>query len=246
MGNYPQQIASFLLGAIFPVRCIECGLFSPENEKRYLCRKCISLIIPRSGQECIGCERASTLGKTCIECRDAFFVDNLLVVTDYKNPVVERAIKTLKYRFVPEIADSFGPAIKKFLVRLEKDKHFNIFSDNPLFVPIPLYGPRLNLRGFNQAELFAKIISETGLHPVNSDILTRTRSSVPQADIKNRSDRMRNLENIFTLKEAAPIKNRIIVLVDDVCTTGTTLNEAAKILKKNGAAGVIGFVIARG
>ncbi len=244
--NYPQKIISFALNTVFPIKCVGCGAFSSQNRHDYLCKSCLRTIPVKTDFQCIGCNKNSSLGKTCLECKNNFAVDQLFTVSDYKNRLVEKAIKTLKYRMVSEIADSLEPIFKKYLAGLAKDKKIDILADNPLLIPVPLHYRRLNLRGFNQAEVIAQKISEILLCKLKPNILSRKVFSKPQAYIEDREQRLKNIKNIFKLNFPSEVKNRNIILIDDICTTGATLNEAAKVLKEGGAKKVVGFVIARG
>lgn len=244
--GYPQQILGYLSNIIFPISCVGCGRFPAGNKPEYICKSCLSAIPPKNSFECIGCKKISPFGNTCIECPDFKAVDQLLIVSDYKNPLLEKTIKTLKYRLIPDIAESFRPLLKKYIIRLSKYKNFNITADNPLIIPIPLHPRRLNWRGFNQAELIAGIVADITQLKVRNNILLRSRNSKPQVELEKREERLKNMAQKFTISQNnIAIKDRVILLVDDVCTTGATLNEAAKILKENGVSKVISFVIAR-
>lgn len=129
---------------------------------------------------------------------------------------------------------------------LAKEKHFNILADNPTIIPIPLHYRRLNWRGFNQAEIIAETISEiTNLRTENT-VLIRSSTSRPQAEIDKKNERLKNMDNQFKVFTDEKARGKTLLLVDDICTTGATLNECARVLKKAGAKKVIGFVIARG
>ncbi len=244
--NYPQQIVSFVLNTIFPVVCLGCGSFSVSNRKNYICKPCLRLIPIKKDLECIGCKMKSSLGKTCIGCQKNWSLDHLLVVSDYKNKVLEKMIKAFKYRFVINLAESIYPLVKRYVHFLVKERHFNIMAENPIIIPVPLHYRRFNWRGFNQAEIIGEIIAE--ITNLKTDDATLTRSSVsrPQVEINKKSERLENMGNQFRVFTDEKIKDRTLILVDDVCTTGATLNECAGILKGAGAKKVIGFVIARG
>ena len=243
--NYPQRIIGFILDTVFPVVCLGCGSFSTTNRKNYLCKYCLQLIPIKKDLECIGCRIKSSLGKTCIGCQ-SWSLDHLFVVSDYKNKVLEKTIKTLKYRFVRDLAESIYPLVKRYVYFLAKEKRFSIIADNPVIIPVPLHYRRFNWRGFNQAQVIAKIIA--GITNLRTDNTTLIRSSIskPQAEINKKSERLENMSNQFKISTDKKIKGKAVLLADDICTTGATLNECARILKKAGAKKVIGFVIARG
>lgn len=137
-------------------------------------------------------------------------------------------------------------ALAKRRIKKLASKNFSLFEDNPLLVPVPLQKKRLNWRGFNQGGLLAKDISDSYHIPYHDDILARVADPKHQADIKGKEDRIHNVRNNFVVTNSALVRGRTMILVDDICTTGSTLNECARVLKKSGAKRVIGFVIARG
>ncbi|MEK7603637.1 MAG: phosphoribosyltransferase family protein, partial [Patescibacteria group bacterium] len=155
---------------------------------------------------------------------------------------------TYKYKFVQDMAAPLSVIAKKRIKRL-LSKGFNLFEDNPLLIPVPLRRKRLNWRGFNQAGLLAKNISDAYCMSYRDDILIRIADPKHQADIKAKEDRINNVRNNFTVKDSKLLRGRTVILVDDICTTGATINECAKVLKNppagGGAKRVIGFAIAR-
>ena len=149
-----------------------------------------------------------------------------------------------KYRFVSELSLTLGKILEKSILA----------STLPLpeiLIPVPLHPRRLRWRGFNQAQLLAQYLGKNltpGLElPVYSDILLRSRYTKPQMEIKNRQKRQVNTQDAFSLnaQKSFQIKDRIIFLVDDIATTGSTLFECAKVLKQAGAKKVYGVVLTR-
>lgn len=246
MLNYPQQIIDFTLDTIFPIKCLSCGLFSPSNKHQYLCKKCANLIPLKKKLECMYCGRPSPLGLTCRACKNSSYIDQLLAVTDYKNPLIQKLIKTLKYRYVKDVGLSLSLIMEKYIHWLSKEKKLNFTTNNPILIPVPLHYLRLNQRGFNQSEIIARQLADNYLLDTDANILIRTKNSKPQADIKDEQNRFSNIGEIFKVTAPEKIKDRTIILIDDVCTTGATLNQATKALKENGAKEIIGFVIAKG
>lgn len=240
--NYPQVIANFLMDAVFPVRCLECGRLG----LMYLCPKCLSSVELKKKFECIGCGCETFLGQTCPACADDFAVNRLFVVSHYHDQAVQKILKCLKYNFVPDAVEPLIILTRKYLKYLAHDRRLKFFDSNPLLVPVPLFKKRFNWRGFNQSEILAKKISEDFLMPFGPDILKRVRKAKPQAEIKERDLRLANISGQFICPDNSKIKGAKIILVDDVCTSGATLNECAKVLKANGAREVSALVIARG
>ena len=243
--NYPQLISNWFLDAIFPIRCLKCRKFLAKSTG-YLCKKCIRTIPINKGFECLGCKRRVSLGKTCPTCRNNIHIDQLLIVSDYENDVIVKLIKTLKYRFIIEVMGPISYVIKKYIVWLSASKKFNLLAEKPVIIPVPLHPSRLNWRGFNQAELIACSIADILNCDICPDVIRRVRDKKPQAYIEGREQRLQNVKEIFKISDENKIKDETILLVDDVCTTGATLNECARVLKESGAKKVIGLVIARG
>lgn len=244
--NYPQYILDYIGDTIFPKRCVGCGSFSTVRNREYLCITCLGSIPVKNNFECIGCNKNTPFGKTCFECQEFNAIDNLLIVSNYNNPLVEKIIKTMKYRFIQDLIKSTQPLIKKYIIHLTKYKKFNLIKDNPLIIPVPLHPRRLNWRGFNQAELIAKVVANITQLEIRNGVLSRVKYSKPQADISKKEMRLKSMANKFSFNPDENISNRLILLIDDICTTGATLDTAAKVLKDNGAKKVIAFVIARG
>lgn len=238
---YAQRASTWFLDLVFPVRCAGCGKFGG-----YICRRCLGTIAIKKNFECIGCKRNTPFGQTCFLCAKTNSIDQLLIVADYKNPLVEKSLKFLKYKFIRDLGRPLSVLIKKYLKWLTLDKKFNVFEAGPLLIPVPLHPRRLNWRGFNQSELLAKNLADTFQMEMVGDVIERAGNVTPQADIKNKEERLKNLNGIFKIADKNKLTGRQVLLVDDVCTTGATLNECAKVLKTNGATKVVGLVVARG
>lgn len=239
--NYPQWVYSWLSDLIFPIRCIGCKKFD-----NYVCRGCLTAISIKKNFECIGCKKNTLFGQTCYLCTKTNFIDQLLIVTDYKNSLVEKILKFLKYRFIRDLEQPLIFLMKKYLKWLTLNKKLNVFRANPLLIPVPLHPRRLNWRGFNQSELLVKELADTFQMEMALGIIKRTGKAIPQADVKEREERLKNLNGNFKISDKNKIIGREILLIDDICTTGATLNECAKVLKANGASKVVALVIARG
>ena len=234
------------MDTVFPIRCIGCGRLSSEHKRRYLCASCISSIKLRIKFECIGCKNNTDLGKTCYKCRSSNPTDQLLIVLDYGNPLVVKMVKCFKYRFIQEIINPLSAVMRKYIIKLSRERCFNISGDGPIIIPVPLHQRRLNWRGFNQAELIAQSLSNALQAKTEMNCLRRIRKSRPQAEIEEKAERLKKPRGQFELINTESIIGRTVILVDDVCTTGATLNECARLLKNIGVKEVIGFVIARG
>ena len=236
------KILNWFLDLLFPVRCIFCGLLSAKPG--YVCKRCLRSIPMRKSFSCIGCNKGARFGQTCFTCSKGYLVDHLFVVCDYKDERVKKMIKLYKYQFIEKLYYPLYILMFKYLCWLSRGRKFYIFENNPLIIPVPLSKYRLNWRGFNQAELLAKELSDNTQFDFAKDLLVRDRS-IPQADIDAREERLDNIKGQFRYV-GSHLKGREIVLIDDVCTTGATINECAKVLKENGAGKIYALVVARG
>lgn len=238
--NAFQKIKEFILDTLFPISCLSCGT---ANE--WICKECLTKTPLKNNQNCPFCEKVITPnGRVCFNCHKKSSLDGLLVVASYKNKLVSSAVHYYKYRFVKDLSFPLGEIMIKKIMCSE-------FSLPDIIIPVPLHKKRLRWRGFNQAQLLAKYLGKNmtpGLDiPVRDDLIQRYRYTSPQMKIRNYSQRKKNIEGAFRLKEniKKEIQEKSILLVDDIATTGATLFECAKILKKFGAKQVFGIVIAR-
>lgn len=226
-------LKNFLFDLIFPVHCVAC-----RKEGEWFCTDCVQKIKLNEKQFCPVCWQESLGGRTCISCAKKSSLDGLLVTASYdRNPKLAQAVKTLKYKFSKNLA---GNLAKILISTMRK----NNFSDKCVFVPVPLHKKRERWRGFNQAGLLVQAIAKEIDFPVEN-LLLRVRNTPQQAKL-NRQDRLKNIDSAFALHKDYSPKNKTIILVDDVSSTGATLTECAKVLKKNGAKEVWGLVLARG
>jgi len=213
-----------------------------------LYRKILNIIFPIY---CVGCKKENI--SLCVDCINNFpSALNTSVVSDislfdYKDETVKRSMWLLKYRGNRDIGKIFASSLYDRL--LDEVSERNMFSHfhNPIMTPIPLSKKRLKERGFNQSEIIAKELSfidnDTSFKLV-ADVLYKTKDTPSQVSIKDRATRLQNLRGCFSVKNPGVIKNRNIILIDDITTTGATIKEARKTLLGAGAKKVIAFTIA--
>jgi len=148
------------------------------------------------------------------------------------------ALHQFKYDGKSAMADSLGPLLAAFAGAWMPG------WKDVLVMPVPLHVKRLRERGFNQSLLLARHISSALKCELDFLSLRRVKHTRPQAGLKS-SERRKNVRSAFQALKPAAVKGRFIVLVDDVATTGNTLNECARVLRRAGAYGVYGLVLAR-
>jgi len=185
--------------------------------------------------KCPECERPSIGGRTHPRCQKRFGIDGVLSFYPYKG-VVKQAIKGIKYKFAYRIAEDVLQMISEEQL---------IFLKHMILVPIPLHSSRLQMRGFNQAEIIATILSKKYFLPIQINILKRVQKTPPQVEMRYRKERIENMKKVFAVSKTYQLKKTAILLVDDVFTTGATMRSAAESLKKAGAETVWGVTIAQ-
>lgn len=235
-----KKLGTDILDTLFPVHCLGCD--APEE---YLCQTCLNTFPRRLRERCPTCLKATTpRGEVCFACSGIKALDGLFAASVYRSPLVAAALHTYKYRFIPAFASPLGNWLAERITE----------TDLPLpdyCIPVPLHSRRLRFRGFNQSALLAHTLTNTltpGFDmPILENCLLRTRSTKPQMKTQTREKRLNNLKNAFAFaKESVPlIQDKTLWLIDDVATTGTTLEECAAVLKKAGAKKVFGIVLAR-
>ena len=167
-------------------------------------------------------------------------------IYQYKNKLIKKAVWAIKYNRNQKIIEKFSSILYEFILESITDEiSFSNFN-NPLFIPIPMHKNNMRERGYNQSELILKEIlkiDKGNNFDVSFDALSKNKETPHQSKLKNKKDRLNNLKNCFFANEHL-VKNRNIILIDDVITTGTTMNEATRTLKNAGAKKVIGFSLA--
>lgn len=252
----------FLLDLIFPIECLGCG-----KEGEWLCEACFKKINLKAKPYCLHCKKANGFGQFCPPCQVLYGLNGVWIAALYEDKLISQAIKKLKYYFVSSLAAVLGKLLILFMNNLidqarvlksslktgldwrEFDRAKSLplavlnFKAN-LVIPVPLSKKRLRWRGFNQAEILARIFSEKYDLEINTRDLIRIKHKTAQAKL-DEVHRLENIKNCFVW-QGADLKKRNIILIDDVVTTGATLNECARILKANGAGEVWGLVAAKG
>lgn len=172
--------------------------------------------------------------------------ENALIVFDYKHPLVRQAIWELKYRGNKKITRLLAECLYEELVEeLTERKSFEGF-ERPILVPVPLSKKRLRERGFNQCELLADalaVLDGGNFFEVRRDILVKVRDTESQTK-KNRAERLKNLENCFAIKTPEATTDRNIILLDDVITTGATMDEAGRALRRASVRKILHLAVA--
>ena len=242
-----KKIINFLLDLFFPKKCLGCG-----EKNTYICQACLEKIDIAKNNQCPFCDRPIPESLICQPCQKNYYLTRLIWSTHYYNPLIQKLIKFFKYHYIKELS---RPLSKLLIKNISNISNISSIS-NIIIVPIPLHKRKLRERGFNQAELLAKEVAEYFSLPLETEILTRKKYTPQQAKTKDHRKRKEMLKNAFEIspefvkkcvsENQNLLKDKIIILVDDVFTSGATLSEAAKVLKQGGAKEVWGLVVAKG
>ncbi len=234
-----EAIAQMLLDAVYPRRCPIChDIVRPRGE--LVCRPCAGKLRPIQEPRCKKCGKPMEKEELeyCADCsRRAHIFEEAAGIFPY-DKILQASLLKCKYGGRREYLDYYGQMMVRhggeFLKRWQPQA----------IAPIPLHKTRMRLRGFNQSADLAQALGRAFGIPVKEQMLEKTRKTRPQKEL-DESRRRHNLLGAFSLgKDFCPLQS--IVLVDDVYTTGSTADEAAKCLKKAGAGNIYVLTLGTG
>ncbi|MFA6272945.1 MAG: phosphoribosyltransferase family protein [Candidatus Paceibacterota bacterium] len=173
--------------------------------------------------------------------------ENLIAFFDYHDPLVRTAIWELKFRGNRAVAALLAECLfDELSAELSELEIFENFT-RPLIVPVPLSSKRRRERGFNQCEILLDELAKLDtnkIFEINKNILIKIRDTSSQTKTDSRASRLKNLRGAFAANENGAARHRNIIVIDDVTTTGTTLSEAMKTLRRAGAKKILGIALA--
>lgn len=228
-----------LLDVVFPPRCAGC-----EKEGRYLCERC-EVFCSEAAFICPACQLSSFTGERHSSCATRWGVNGLVNAWEYDG-VIKQAIHCVKYggvtHMINELADR---ALRALAILPERSRAFFSFfnAHDTLLTFSPMWPNKERIRGFNQAELLARVLARRiGKRSVS--LLLKIRDTKAQVNLEQK-ERFANVRDSVKANGAWSVRGRNIVVVDDVWTTGATMRECSRALKRAGARDVWGFTIAR-
>ncbi|MFH1656679.1 MAG: ComF family protein [Candidatus Nealsonbacteria bacterium] len=234
-----SKIKENILDILFPKFCLNCG-----KEKDYLCQDCFSLIDILERQYCPFCHSQNIVvdGKTCNFCKRTKTLNGLYCAVSYSDNIIKKLINQFKYQpYIKELSKLLSHLILIHFIKLNKSLDFKEF----IIIPIPLHKKKIKQRGFNQANEIGKELSKSLKIPIYNDILIKIKETPPQMELK-KDQRKENIKQVFSCQNQEKITNKKILLIDDVFTTGSTMEECAFVLKQSKAKQIWGVAIARG
>ncbi len=226
-----QRWVRLLSDLLFPPRCVSC-----QQPGALLCTACIARIVPFPEPRCPRCDLPlPRAGAPCATCRRSVsFLDGMRVGGPHQEPL-RGMIHALKYHKRRALALPLGTLLAQ---RWQAAPAGTVDG----ILPVPLHPERLRERGFNQSELLAQSVAGTLGVPLRGDLLWRERATVPQVGL-SRQERLLNVADAFCAHPDAAGGRWL--LVDDVCTTGATLEASAHALREQGACSLWALTLAR-
>lgn len=228
---------SWLIDILLPNQCIICQRINSVN----LCDNCITSIPNRpilwlkenTQTNGIFAPKAKTRIETLSKDDN---IQAILSCTDFKHKIIKKSIHYLKYKNLPQLATPLASIMLRTLSQHLKK------TSNLILCPIPLHSSRLKFRGYNQADLLAQYLHSKLKLPLYLD-LERTRNTPQQMRIQNRQARIQNMNNAFIASQKNNL-NQSILIIDDVTTTLSTIEQAAKALSKKGFDDIYALILA--
>ena len=222
-----MTILEYAVSLLTPLQCHLC-----KEEGAMLCASCVDEVFPEQLSRCYICNKLTKQQQVCSSCRSRSRLRRIWWLGHYEETIKQLILK-MKYQRGRGYARAFGELLAVSLPYIQEDT---------LIVPVPTASKRVRQRGFDQAVLIAESLAKNrGLQIQH--VLVRT-TQVDQIG-KRKEQRLKQMSSSLIIAPKRSIKGRTVLLVDDVLTTGATLETAARVLREAGAAHVDAAVIAR-
>ncbi len=231
------MIKKFFLDILAPQKCYSC-----KKEWSFLCEKCLEK--QRNFKSiCYVCKRFSNNFSIHKNCKNNdFFLDNVIILTHYKNSIIKKLIEDFKFYEKKDIASDFAYYLEKIFI---ENWFWNINKNDFLIIYPPTYFLKKIFKPYNSSEILAKKLSKNLWIKLEKNLIIKTKNTIEQKKL-SRQKRLSNLENSFKIN-----KNKVdnitwknIIIIDDIISTWTTINEIAKILKGFKVNKIIWLIIA--
>ena len=238
---FRTELWSAFLDIFFPGCCLTCSTGLKGRQDISYCQVCLRDVRLIGAPFCTicgkpfdNCAGENHLCGYCLKHKWSF--SRARAVVYYQGPVTE-AVKVFKYKGKMHGLKTFAALTRQYYLH-------HPLPEPDLILPVPLHPKRLRERGFNQALVLGRELFPNSKEKIDPHVLERHQWTRPQTGLKG-VERRKNVKNVFKVKKTEKVKNKKILLVDDVFTTGATVNECARILLKNKAEEVEVFTFAR-
>lgn len=237
-----KSYADSFLELIYPEKntCFICEDYDESINDKYICSHCRKLLKKLEPPLCKKCSKPINYSSTTEFCPECCEEEKYFEIS--KSPyayegLIKKAIYSYKYYNKPYFYKLFGNLLVDYMISTD-------YKDFDCIVAVPLHSSKMRKRGYNQSELIGKYISNKLSIPY-VDALKRTKKTAKQSE-QNKLQRKKNLKDAFEIKNSKDkIINNTVLLVDDIYTTGSTVDECSKVLINNGASKVYVITIAR-
>lgn len=229
---------------LFPPLCAHCEIYLNDTSMP-LCDQCFTAIVQNTSLFCPICNaRLANNKHTCTHAkrhRDRF--PYLLgAAASYDDPIARACIHRCKYEKVHSLAPTLALLLVEYTTALNPKPAY--LTASPTVVPIPLHMRKERIRGFNQSALIARSFAQAMQLPYD-ELLVKLVDNDPQAQAKGHATRLERMRGAFAVPRPEAARNKTIILIDDVSTSGATLSEAAQTLKAAGAKHILALVVAK-
>jgi ComF family protein len=240
-----QGVLDALASVVFPAPCRICGQTLATASRIPICEDCLDGFERISEPMCACCGRpfaslaaAQSAQPLCRLCRVNFYAFERARSFAVYDDALSEAIVLLKYEEVARLGDWFAAHLSRIVSQAPADWRADVV------VPVPLHPERQRERGYNQAELIARPLAKRLDLKMEPRLLVRTKPRPPQL-VLSRTEHWKSVRGAYATRAGLQVDNLRVLLVDDVLTTGATLDACARALQKAGAAAVFGLTVAR-
>lgn len=231
-----------VLHVLLPNTCIACRKDLPWRAKEPLCSSCRGAVKPVGNLYCLRCGKPlADGGAHCYHCRGSKgskYKCQVIRSAVVFGPQVRELIHAFKYADQPYLADYLAGWMN------EQWEQYAPLAEAQVLFPVPLHRKKYKQRGYNQSELLARSLAGLRGLPLDSSSLVRLRNTPSQTKF-GREGRLQNMSGAFSCVNPQVVKGKTILLIDDVATTGATLEGCAQALKEAGAKKVMAYTLAR-
>ncbi|MDX9753438.1 MAG: ComF family protein [bacterium] len=236
------NLLSAWLDLIYPPVCAGCGALLQDGEAE-ICAACRDGFLRLPPPYCPRCgapvAEAHTYKPSCRECPEGpLYFNQAHALFSYYDPKLRRCIHDLKFHYHTALAEVLGGMLADTYGKVVLQKKIDAI------VPVPLHKKRLRDREFNQSTLLASPLARVADIPIVETVVHRIKKTRPQSQL-NRDARKSNPVGAFAPVQAGCVQNQSLLVVDDIFTTGTTVNQVCAALRQGGAAYIMVLTLAR-